>query len=117
VIIGRSRGGAVDKSGSEKVHEIDPLVGSVTDLRDTFVGTEITEGQCVGVTAPLETRTFEAAPVRAVAYATQPDATLGVVALSSAGEARSSFNSFVKVWPAMQRQDGRQERRHRHFQV
>jgi hypothetical protein len=85
--------------GPEKVHEMSPLVGSLTDLRDTFVGTEITEEQCVGVSAPLEMRTYEAAPVRAVAYATQPDSTFGVVALSSAEEARSLFNAFANVWP------------------
>jgi hypothetical protein len=95
--------------GPEKIHEIDSLIGDVTDLRDTFLGRgEVTESQCIGVVSPLETRTFEAAPVRVVAYATQPDATLGAVALSSNEDARSLFNSFVKFVAPMRRQDGGQ---------
>lgn len=73
-------------------------------MRDTFVGTEISEGQCAGVSAPVEKRTYGTEPVRAVAWATQPDATLGVVALSSEQGARSLFDSFVNVW---QQCDGR----------
>lgn len=90
--------------GPEKVHEIEPLVGSVTDLRDTFAGTEISEEQCAGVSAPVEKRTYETEPVSAVAWSTQPDATLGVVALSSEQKARALFDSFVNVW---QQCDGR----------
>jgi hypothetical protein len=77
---------------------VDPLVGDVTDLRDTVIGSQVTESQCLGVVAPLERRTFEAAPVDAVAYATRPDSTFGAVAFSSIEATRSLFNALVNEW-------------------
>jgi hypothetical protein len=77
---------------------IDPLIGDVTDLRDTVIGSQITESQCIGVVAPLEKRTFGAAPVGAVAYVTRPDATFGAMAFSSIEAARSLFTAFVNQW-------------------
>jgi hypothetical protein len=77
---------------------VDPLVGDVTDLRDTVIGSQVTESQCIGVAAPLERRTFEAASVDAVAYVTRPDATFGAVALSSIEDAQVLFNAFANEW-------------------
>jgi len=78
--------------------EISPLIGDADDLRDTIIGSQVTESQCVGVVSPLESQTFDAAPVREVAYATLPDATFGVLALPSADDARSLFETFVNEW-------------------
>ncbi len=79
-------------------YDIEPLVGDATDLRNTIIGSDVTEPQCVGVVAPLETRTFETAPVSAVAYVTLPEATVGVVSLSSDTDARSLFSAFAEQW-------------------
>jgi hypothetical protein len=88
-----------DVLGSDPTRDgVDPLVGDVTDLRDTVIGSQVTESQCLGVVAPLETRTFGAAAVDTVAYATRPDATFGAVALSSIEDARALFSAFAKEW-------------------
>lgn len=78
--------------------DIDPLVGDATDLRDTMIGSQVAESQCISAISPLERRTFGAAPVREIAYATLPDATFGALALPSAGAARSMFETLANQW-------------------
>lgn len=80
--------------------DVDPVVGDASDLRDTLIGSEVTDDQCISAIAPLERRTFDRAPVDEVAYATLPDATFGAVALPSAQSARSLFDSLVEQWRA-----------------
>lgn len=80
--------------------DVDPVVGDASDLRDTLIGSEMTDDQCISAIAPLERRTFDRAPVNEVAYATLPDATFGAVALPSAQRARSLFDSLVEQWRA-----------------
>jgi hypothetical protein len=82
----------------ERIDEIDPLIGDATDLRDTMIGSEVTESQCSGVISPLERQTYDGEQVRDVAYATLPEATFGALALPSAEVARALFDSFVGEW-------------------
>lgn len=82
----------------DRIDEVDPLIGDGTDLRDTMIGSEISESRCVGVISPLERHTYDGAPVREVAYATLPEVTLGALALPSAEAARALFDTFVDEW-------------------
>lgn len=82
----------------DRIDEVDPLIGDATDLRDTMVGSEATESQCVGVISPLERQTYDGKQVRDVAYATLPEATFGALALPSTEAARSLFDSFAGEW-------------------
>jgi len=78
--------------------DIDPLVGDASDLRETMIGSDVTERQCIGTVSPLERQTYAAAPVHEVAYATLSDATFGALVFSSAADARSFFDTSVTQW-------------------
>jgi hypothetical protein len=82
----------------EQIDEINPLIGDATDLRDTMVGSEVTESQCIGVISPLERKTYDGKQVGDVGYATLPEATFGALAMPSAEAARALFDSFVGEW-------------------
>ncbi|MGH3955943.1 MAG: sensor domain-containing protein, partial [Mycobacterium sp.] len=78
--------------------DIPPMLGDVGDLRDTGIGANVTEGQCLGVTSPLEKQTYAAAPVRAVTYSTQTTITFGAVWLASENDAHEVFEGLVDQW-------------------
>ncbi|MCV7282841.1 sensor domain-containing protein [Mycolicibacterium flavescens] len=69
-------------------------------LRDTVTGSQLTEGQCLGVVSPLEAQVFASAPVRAVTFATESTITIGAVALASDDDARGLFDAFADQWRA-----------------
>jgi hypothetical protein len=78
---------------------IPPLVGNKDDLRDTVAGAAVvTEMECLGVAYPLLKQAFADAPVQAVSYSTQSTITYGAIALTSAKDARTSFDGFVNQW-------------------
>lgn len=69
-------------------------------LRDTVTGSQLTEGQCLGVVSPLEEKIFGSAAVRAVTFATESPITVGAVALASNDDARQLFDTFAEQWRA-----------------
>lgn len=91
--LSRAVGQSVDLGGPA------PSIGDLTDLRNTLpVVSKLSEAECHGVVAPLEERTYRDAPVRAVTYATEPEATYGAVLFSSAESANAMFTSMSEQW-------------------
>lgn len=91
--LSRAVGYAVDLEGST------PSIGDASDLRNTKpVVSKVSEADCLGVVSALEESSYSAAPVRAVTYATEPEATYGAVLLSSPDAAARVFTSMSEQW-------------------
>lgn len=80
-------------------------IGGPSDLRNTRpVISKLLEADCLGVVSALEQRTYSTTSVQAVTYSTEPEATYGVVLLSSPETADAAFTGMSEQW---QRCDGR----------
>lgn len=91
--LSRAVGYPVDPEGST------PSIGDSSDLRNTKpVVSKVSEADCLGVVSALEESSYSAAPVRAVTYVTEPEATYGAVLLSSPDAAAREFTSMSEQW-------------------
>jgi hypothetical protein len=70
--------------------DIQPSTGDLHVLRDTMVGEEVTEQQCIGVVSPVEQRTFDSVQVDAATFVNIGSTTIGAVAVTSVDKARSA---------------------------
>jgi hypothetical protein len=78
--------------------DIQPSTGDLHVLRNTMVGQEVTEPQCIGVVSPIEQRTFDSLQVNAATFVNIGSTTIGAVAVASVDKAAAAFDSFAMQW-------------------